>query len=109
VILYIVGIPFRWIIEHHPYCEMKNLDFNPIMNIVLPHITLLRCIDVKEEWIMASERKYCSICAWRASCNKRFSITTDAMGCVRCPDYTRDLAIKDKDIEEAEKKYRSKN
>jgi hypothetical protein len=29
----------------------------------------------------------------------------DATGQVHCPDYTRDLKIKDHDIEEAHKKY----
>lgn len=48
---------------------------------------------------MATEKRYCVICAWRANCQKRYSVSTDASGCVRCPDYSRDLAIKDKDIE----------
>ncbi|MBN1364112.1 MAG: hypothetical protein JW976_04820 [Syntrophaceae bacterium] len=53
---------------------------------------------------MGSERKYCAICAWRENCQKRFSIPTDAQGCVRCPDYSRDLSIKDSQIDEAVKK-----
>jgi len=55
---------------------------------------------------MGSERKYCSICAWRQNCQKRFSVVTDASGCVRCPDYSRDLAIKEKDIDAAVKANR---
>ena len=58
--------------------------------------------------IMGSEKKYCSICAWRANCQKRFSVVTDASGCVRCPDYSRDLSIKDKDIDAAEAACRDK-
>jgi len=50
---------------------------------------------------MGTEKRYCVICAWRAGCQKRFSVATDASGNVHCPDYTRDLSIKDKDIEEA--------
>jgi len=53
---------------------------------------------------MSGEKKYCVICAWRVSCQKRFCVTTDASGNVHCPDYSRDLSIKDKDIEEAVKK-----
>lgn len=53
---------------------------------------------------MSSEKKYCAICAWRVGCQKRFSVAMDSQGCVRCPDYSRDLAIKDNDIEEAIKK-----
>ena len=58
--------------------------------------------------IMGTEKKYCSICAWRANCQKRFSVVTDASGCVRCPDYSRDLSIKDKDIDAAEAACRDK-
>jgi hypothetical protein len=54
--------------------------------------------------MMGTEKKYCAICAWRATCQKRFSVSIDALGYVHCPDYTRDLAIKDKDIEEAVQK-----
>jgi hypothetical protein len=55
---------------------------------------------------MGSEKKYCSICAWRENCQKRFSVVTDASGSVRCQDYSRDLAIKDRDIDAAEKASR---
>ena len=33
----------------------------------------------------------CVICAWRASCKKQFSMTDPS----RCPEYTRDVLIKD--------------
>jgi hypothetical protein len=52
---------------------------------------------------MGTEKRYCSICAWRENCQKRYSIVTDASGCVRCPDYSRDLSIKERDIDAAEK------
>ncbi|MEA3486043.1 MAG: hypothetical protein U9R20_00070 [Thermodesulfobacteriota bacterium] len=52
---------------------------------------------------MSTEKRYCSICAWRSTCTKRFSVSTDSNGMVHCPDFTRDLAIKDKDIDEIEK------
>ncbi|HPK53258.1 MAG TPA: hypothetical protein PK114_02290 [Smithellaceae bacterium] len=58
---------------------------------------------------MAAEKKYCVICAWRANCQKRFSVVTDATGNVRCPDYSRDLSIKDQDIEAALKKEQEQN
>lgn len=48
---------------------------------------------------MEAEKIYCSICAWRENCQKRYSIVTDASGCVRCVDYSRDLSIKGKDID----------
>jgi len=56
---------------------------------------------------MGTEKKYCSICAWRGNCQKRFHVSLDSFGYVHCADYTRDLAIKDRDIDEIEKKSRS--
>ncbi|MEI8173369.1 MAG: hypothetical protein WCH07_07795 [Deltaproteobacteria bacterium] len=56
---------------------------------------------------MGTEKKYCSICAWRATCQKRFTVSIDASGFVHCPDFTRDLSIKEKDIDAADEKYRS--
>jgi hypothetical protein len=55
---------------------------------------------------MGTQKRYCSICAWRENCQKKYSVTTDAAGSVHCPDYSRDLSIKDQDIEEVERKYR---
>ena len=55
---------------------------------------------------MGTEKQYCSICAWRQNCQKRFSILTDATGCVRCTDYSRDLSVKDRDIDAVEKACR---
>ena len=49
---------------------------------------------------MDAEKRYCSVCAWRATCQKRFSITTDSRGMVNCIEFTRDLTIKDSEIEE---------
>jgi len=48
---------------------------------------------------MSLDRKVCSICAWREHCQKRFSVTTDAIFNVNCPDYTRDVQIKDSEVE----------
>ena len=59
--------------------------------------------------IMGTEKRYCSICAWRENCTKRFTVSTDSSGHVHCPDYTRDFTIKEKDIDEAEKKSRSES
>jgi hypothetical protein len=33
----------------------------------------------------------CVICAWRANCAKRFSVSD---GGARCPDFSRDVSIK---------------
>jgi len=53
---------------------------------------------------MGNEKRYCAICAWRGGCQKRFSVATDAQGFVHCPDYSRDLSIKDTEIDEALKR-----
>jgi len=43
-----------------------------------------------------TEKTYCSVCAWRETCQKRFTIKDRI-----CPDYTRDLSLP---REEEEKK-----
>jgi len=48
---------------------------------------------------MSLDRKVCSICAWRENCQKRFQISTDALCNVNCPDYTRDVQIRDSEVE----------
>lgn len=37
-------------------------------------------------------RQNCAVCAWRETCNKRFSVCD---GGARCPDFSRDISIKD--------------
>ncbi|MCX5836483.1 MAG: hypothetical protein NTX62_05855 [Deltaproteobacteria bacterium] len=56
---------------------------------------------------MGTDKKYCSICACRATCQKRCTVSIDRSGYVHSPEFTRDLTIKDKEIDEAEKKFQS--
>lgn len=44
---------------------------------------------------MTMDRSLCAICAWRGDCNKKFM---SGKG-VHCPDYTRDLTIREKEEE----------
>ena len=48
---------------------------------------------------MATDRRICGVCAWRKDCQKRYRITTDSFLNVNCPDYTRDLSIKEIPVE----------
>jgi len=43
-----------------------------------------------------SDRSLCPICAWRADCNKKFKPGAG----IHCPDFSRDMSIKDKELEE---------
>ncbi len=52
---------------------------------------------MKEEKIV----EICSVCAWRATCRKKFSISGKDM---RCPDFVRDQSIKVEKSREEEKK-----
>jgi hypothetical protein len=45
-------------------------------------------------------RQSCAVCAWRENCSKRFCIPD---GSARCPDFTRDIGIKD-DADDTDKK-----
>ena len=42
-------------------------------------------------------RQSCAVCAWRENCAKRFCVN-DCGG--RCPDFSRDVSIKDADADE---------
>jgi len=46
----------------------------------------------------------CAVCAWRATCQKKFSISGKNL---RCPDFARDVTIKEKKEEEKESEIRS--
>jgi hypothetical protein len=48
---------------------------------------------------MTKTTNICAICAWRATCQKKFSISGKDM---RCPDFVRDLSIKEKEEEKEE-------
>lgn len=37
-------------------------------------------------------RQFCAICAWRENCAKKFCVPD---GGARCPDFSRDVSIKD--------------
>ena len=41
---------------------------------------------------MSSEVNICAVCAWRAACQKKFSISGRDM---RCADFSKDLSIKE--------------
>jgi hypothetical protein len=49
---------------------------------------------------MTLDRALCAICAWRGDCNKKFMQGSG----VYCPDYTRDLTIRESAPEEVEVK-----
>lgn len=59
---------------------------------------------------MSSTREICVVCAWRATCQKRFSMKAGQ----RCPEFVRDVTIKEEPVEEPveekkkEKKGKSK-
>lgn len=42
-------------------------------------------------------RQSCAVCAWRETCSKRFCVSD---GGARCPDFSRDVSIKNIDDDE---------
>ncbi|MEC4684996.1 MAG: hypothetical protein VST71_04590 [Nitrospirota bacterium] len=52
---------------------------------------------MKEEKLV----EICSVCAWRATCQKKFSISGKD---IRCPDFVRDLSIKAEEKRDEEEK-----
>ncbi len=47
---------------------------------------------IAESGSLAEELALCAICAWRETCQKRFSRDTGSP--FRCPDFTRDVTLK---------------
>lgn len=45
----------------------------------------------------------CSVCAWRGTCQKKFSVSGKDL---KCPDFCRDVTIKEKTGEEKEKGHK---
>ena len=45
-------------------------------------------------------KQHCMICAWRETCAKRFSVSDSGS---RCPDFCRDISIKNLDDEQPAK------
>ena len=46
--------------------------------------------------IMTIDRSLCPICAWRGDCKKKFNKGAG----LNCPDFSRDLTVKNKELEE---------
>jgi hypothetical protein len=53
-----------------------------------------------QEVSMGREVEICVICAWRATCQKKFSISGKQ---IRCPDFVKDVSIKEKPEKEEKK------
>jgi hypothetical protein len=45
---------------------------------------------------LTDKTEICAVCAWRADCNKKFSISGRD---IRCPDFSRDMSIKEDTVE----------
>ena len=54
---------------------------------------------------MSMDRTLCAICAWRRDCKKKFSHGEG----VHCPDYTKDLALRDKSAPQETRQVKGKN
>jgi len=46
-----------------------------------------------------SDKRICVICAWRENCTKRYRVKSNALFDVNCPDYTRDIKLRDRDVD----------
>lgn len=54
---------------------------------------------------MSSEIGVCAVCAWRAACRKKFSVSGRDF---KCPDFSRDITIKEKPEKDEEKEEEGK-
>lgn len=46
-----------------------------------------------------SDKRICVVCAWRENCTKRYRVKSNALFDVNCADYTRDIKLRDKDLD----------
>lgn len=53
---------------------------------------------------MSTKQEICIICAWRETCQKKFSISGKD---IRCPDFVKDLSIKSEGAPEDKEKKKS--
>jgi len=51
---------------------------------------------------MENGHTICVTCAWRQTCNKKFSM--DGATTTRCPEYTRDVTLKQTSLDEEKEK-----
>jgi hypothetical protein len=51
---------------------------------------------------MNTEPSLCIICAWKKDCQKKFLRSKDVT--LRCPDFTKDVSIKDREKLDDQKK-----
>lgn len=51
------------------------------------------------------EKPMCVICAWRATCQKQFSLKAGQ----KCPDFVRDVTVKIEEEEEKEEEIEKKD
>ena len=54
---------------------------------------------------MSSTTLICAVCAWRETCQKKFSVSGKDM---RCAEFVRDVSIKQESAEEESEKKESK-
>lgn len=63
-----------------------------------------RTIRLQEDQL-SNKVDICAVCAWRADCNKKFSISGKDF---RCADFSRDISIKEAPSEDQENDSDSK-
>jgi len=51
-------------------------------------------------------RTLCVVCAWRATCQKKFSMSGTEL---HCPDFTRDLTLPKENDAEQKKEHEERN
>lgn len=49
---------------------------------------------------MSAETGICAVCAWRATCQKKFSVSGKDF---RCTDFVKDISVKEKEDQKGER------
>jgi len=87
-----------------------NLRAKTFIKVTQKDLTITVRIDMafhRSGGIMSDDRTICVICAWRQTCNKKFSM--DGATTTKCPDYTRDVTLQDSREKSTAKEEREEN
>jgi len=86
-----------------------NIFYNLYKYLILPYSALPyklynlynKDYQIVKERQLSSTLDICAVCAWRVDCKKKFSISGRD---IRCPDFSRDLTIKEETGKEDKEK-----
>jgi hypothetical protein len=76
------------------------IKVSKINSLPTPSLSYLNYTKKKGDDLMSAEQTICAICAWRATCQKMFSMSGRDL---KCADFARDVSIKEEKKDDSQK------